>query len=111
MKRLVAIIVILAVLGFGPSRAFDWWNFNVNTPISSTSHNVTFHVDLGESPAQIGSDLYDLHLIPSRMVIATYTHPTDAAPKFQSGSLFLTTNLAMVKIASPLHPAGPDVKT
>ncbi|TMG62424.1 MAG: endolytic transglycosylase MltG [Chloroflexi bacterium] len=26
MKRLVAIIVILAVLGFGTSRAFDWWN-------------------------------------------------------------------------------------
>ena len=80
MRRLLAIVVILAVLGFGTSRAYDWWNFNVNTPISSASHNVTFHVDSGASPAQIGSDLYDLHLIRSTIAFDMYTRLTDAGP-------------------------------
>src|SRR6266566_4235659 len=111
MKRLVAIIVILAVLGFGTSRAFDWWNFNVNTPISSTSHNVTFHVDLGESPAQIGSDLYDLHLIRSTIAFDMYTRLTDAGPKFQAGSFVLNTNMSLVQIVSALQHGRPDEKT
>src|SRR2546428_1617758 len=111
MKRLVAIIVILAVLGFGTSRAFDWWNFNVNTPISSTSHNVTFHVDLGESPAQIGSDLYDLHLIRSTIAFDMYTRLTDAGPKFQAGSFVLNTNMSLSQIVSALQHGRPDEKT
>src|SRR3989475_4774021 len=111
MKRLVAIIVILAVLGFGTSRAFDWWNFNVNTPISSTSHNVTFHVDLGESPAQIGSDLYDLHLIRSTIAFDMYTRLTDAGPKFQAGSFVLNTNMSMTQIVNALQHGRPDEKT
>jgi len=111
MKRLIAIIVILAVLGFGTSRAFDWWNFNVNTPVSSTSHNVTFHVDPGESPAQIGSDLFDLHLIRSTIAFDMYTRLTDAGPKFQAGSFILNSNMSLVQIVSALQHGRPDEKT
>src|SRR2546428_11270369 len=111
MKRLVAIIVILAVLGFGTSRAFDWWNFNVNTPISSTSHNVTFHVDLGESPAQIGSDLFDLHLIRSTIAFDLYTRVTNTGPKFQAGSFVLNANMTLVQIVDSLQHGRPDEKT
>src|SRR6266576_33419 len=111
MKRLIAIIVILAVLGFGTSRAFDWWNFNVNTPVSSTSHNVTFHVDPGESPAQIGSDLFDLHLIRSTIAFDMYTRLTDAGPKFQAGSFILNTNMSLVQIVTALQHGRPDEKT
>src|SRR2546423_12454761 len=111
MKRLLTVIVILAVLGFGTSRAFDWWNFNVNTPIASTSHNVTFHVDPGESPAQIGSDLYGLHLIRSTIAFDMYTRLTDAGPKFQAGSFVLNTNMSLVQIVSALQHGRPDEKT
>src|SRR2546430_4909546 len=111
MKRLITVIVILAVLGFGTSRAFDWWNFNVNTPIASTSHNVTFHVDPGESPAQIGSDLYDLHLIRSTIAFDMYTRLTDAGPKFQAGSFILNSNMSLVQIVSALQHGRPDEKT
>ncbi len=108
MKRLLTVIVILAVLGFGTSRAFDWWNFNVNTPIASTGHNVTFHVDPGESPAQIGSDLYDLHLIRSTIAFDMYTRLTDAGPKFQAGSFVLNTNMSRVfRFASRRHWSTP----
>src|SRR6266705_6732538 len=110
MKRLLAVIVILAVLGFGTSRAFDWWNFNVNTPIASTSHNVTFHVDLGESPAQIGSDLYDLHLIRSTIAFDMYTRLTNSGPKFQAGSFVLNPNMSMVQIIDALQHGKTDQK-
>src|SRR5213082_2440402 len=111
MKRLVAIVAILAVLGFGTSRAYDWWNFNVNTPISSASHNVTFHIDPGESPAQIGSDLYDLHLIRSTIAFDMYTRLTDAGPKFQAGSFVLNANMSLSQIVTALQHGRPDEKT
>ena len=111
MRRLIGIIVILGVLGFGTSRAFDWWNFNVNSPISATSHNVTFHVDLGESPTQIGSDLYDLHLIRSTIAFDMYTRLTDAGPKFQAGSFVLNTNMSLSQIVAALQHGRPDEKT
>ena len=34
MKRLLVVLLGLAILGFGTSRGIDWWNFNVNTPVS-----------------------------------------------------------------------------
>ena len=111
MRRLLAIIVILVVLGFGTSRAYDWWNFNVNTPISSASHNVTFHVDSGESPSQIGSDLYDLRLIRSTIAFDMYTRLTDAGPKFQAGSFVLNTNMSLSQIVTALQHGRPDEKT
>src|SRR5256714_11415950 len=111
MKRLVAIIVVLAVLGFGSSRALDWWNFNVNPPIPSASHNVTFHIDPGESAAQIGSDLYDLHLIHSTIAFDMYTRLTDAGPKFQAGAFVLNTNMSLSQIVNALQHGRPDEKT
>jgi UPF0755 protein len=111
VKRLVALIVVLAILGFGTSRAIDWWNFNVNSPVSTASHSVTFHVDPGESPAQIGSDLYDLRLIKSTIAFDMYTRLTDAGPKFQAGSFVLNTNMSLSQIVSALQHGRPDEKT
>jgi UPF0755 protein len=111
MRRLIAIVVVLAILGFGTSRAFDWWNFNVNTPVSAASHNVSFHIDPGESPAQIGSDLFDLHLIRSTVAFDMYTRLTDAGPKFQAGSFVLNTNMSLSQIVSALQHGRPDEKT
>ena len=111
MKRLIAIVVVLALLGFGASRALDWWNYNVNTPISSTSHTVAFHIDQGETPAQIGSDLYDLRLIRSTVAFDLYTRLTDAAPKFQAGAFVLNTNMSLSQIVTALQHGRPDEKT
>ena len=111
MKRLIAIVVVLALLGFGASRALDWWNYNVNTPVSSTSHTVAFHIDTGETPAEIGSDLYDLRLIRSTVAFDLYTRLTDAAPKFQAGAFVLNTNMSLSQIVTALQHGRPDEKT
>lgn len=111
MKRLIALVVILALLGFGISRGVDWWNYNVNTPVSTTSHPVTFHIDPGETPAQIGSDLYDLHLIRSTVAFDLYTRLTDAAPKFQAGVFLLNTNMSLSQIVSALQHGRAEEKS
>jgi UPF0755 protein len=111
MRRLIAFIVIIALLGFGTSRALDWWNLNVNTPISSTSHTVAFHVDPGETPSDIGGNLYTLHLIRSTLAFDIYERVTNAGPKFQAGSFVLNTNMSMSDIVAALQHGRPDQKT
>jgi len=111
LKKLIAVVVVLALLGFATSRALDWWNFNVNTPVSTSSHSVTFHIDPGESASQIGSDLFDLHLIRSRIAFDMYTRLTDAGPKFQAGSFVLNANMSLSQIVTALQHGRPDEKT
>ncbi|TMF18250.1 MAG: hypothetical protein E6I35_06875, partial [Chloroflexi bacterium] len=111
MRRLIAVVVVLALLGFLVSRGIDWWNFNVNTPISSSGQNVSFHIDPGETPTQIGTDLYDLHLIRSTIAWDVYTRATNAGPKFQAGSFVLNSNMSLSQIVSALQHGRPDEKT
>ena len=111
MKRLIAVVVILGLLGFGTSRAIDWWNYNVNTPVSNTSHAVPFHVDPGETPSQIGSDLYDQKLIRSTLAWDIYERATNAGPKLQAGSFVLNTNMSMSQIVAALQHGTADQKT
>ncbi len=111
MKRLIAILVIIGLLGFGTSRAIDWWNFNVNTSVSSADKPVPFHIDPGETPSQIGTDLYDLKLIRSTIAFDLYTRMTNAGPKFQAGSFVLNTNMSMSQIVSVLQHGRADEKT
>lgn len=110
MKRLIAVLVVIGLLGFGTSRAIDWWNYNVDTPVSSTDKPVPFHVDPGETPSQIGTDLYDLKLIRSTIAFDLYTRMTNAGPKFQAGSFVLHTNMSLSQIVSALQHGHPDEK-
>jgi UPF0755 protein len=110
VRRLITAIVILGLLAFGTSRAIDWWSLNVDTPMSSTSHTVPFHIDQGETSTQIGSDLYDLHLIRSTIAFDVYTRVTNAGPKFQYGSFVLNLNMSMAQIITTLQHGRPDEK-
>src|SRR5215831_5077892 len=111
MRKLIAAVVVIALLGFGTTRAIDWWNFNVNTPVSSNSHSVTFHIDPGETSSEIGSNLFDLGLIRSTIAFDLYTRVTDAGPKFQAGAFLLNTNMSLSQIVSALQHGRPDEKT
>jgi len=110
MKRLLIVLLGLAILGFGTSRGIDWWNFNVNTPVSSSSKSVPFHVDPGETPTQIGQDLYTLGLIRSTIAFDMYTRLTNSGPKFQAGSFVLNPNMSMVQIIDALQHGKTDQK-
>jgi len=109
-RRFITALVIIGLLGFGTSKAIDWWNFNVNTPVSTANQSVPFHVDPGETPTQIGTDLYDLHLIRSTIAFDLYTRITDAGPKFQAGSFTLNMNMTLVQIVSALQHGNVELK-
>jgi UPF0755 protein len=108
VKRLIALLVVLAVLGVGTSRAIDWWNYNVNTPVSSKSEPVSFRVDPGELPPDISQDLFNQRLIRDRTVFELYARITGAASKFQAGTFPLNRNMTLAKIADALEHGLPD---
>jgi len=110
MRRLAVVLVIIAILGFGTSRGLDWWSFNVNTPISSTGKAVPFHVDPGETPSQIGQDLYNLGLIRSTIAFDLYTRLTNAALKLEAGVFVLNTNMTLAQIVNALQHGKADQK-
>ena len=103
MKRLAVILVVIAILGFGTSRGLDWWSLNVYTAISSTSHTVVFHVDPGETPTQIGQDLFNLGLIRNTIAFDLYTRVTNAGPKLEAGVFMLDENMSLAQIVSALQ--------
>ena len=110
MRRIITVVVILGLLGFGAARGYDWWNYNVNTAVSTTSHSVPFHIDPGESPAQIGTDLHDLGLIRDTIAWDLYERVTGAGPKFQAGDFVLNTDMPMSQIVVELQHGHPNQK-
>jgi UPF0755 protein len=103
MKRLVSALVLIAVLGFGTSRGYDWWNYNVNTPVSSASEPVVFHIDPGELPSQVGDDLLTQRLIRDRNAFDLYLRFTGAGGNFEAGAFQLDRNMTMVQIVDALQ--------
>jgi UPF0755 protein len=103
VKRLAAVLLLIAVVGFGTSRGYDWWNFNVNTPISSTSQPVVFQIDSGELPSQVSQDLYDQNLIRDRNAFELYLRFTGAGSSFEAGTFLLDRNMTVVQIVDALQ--------
>lgn len=110
MRRLIAVLILLGLLGFGTSRGVDWWNFNVNTPTTSTGHRVSFRIDIGEAPTQVGQDLYSIGLIRSTLAFDLYARVTGAGPKLQAGSFVLNSNMSLAQIVDNLEHAKSDQK-
>jgi UPF0755 protein len=103
MKRLVAAVVVIAVLGFGTSRGYDWWNYNVNTPMSTSNEPVVFTIDSGEVPSQVGDDLYAQGLIRDRTAFDLYLRFTGAGANFEAGTFQLNRNMSMARIVDALQ--------
>ncbi len=108
MRKLVSALVVIALLGLGTSRALDWWNFNLNTPVSQSSQQVVFHIDQGELANQISEDLYTQRLIRDRNAFDLYVRLTNAGPKFEAGTFLLNRNMSMVQIINALEHGRPD---
>ena len=108
MRRLIAIVVVLALVGFGASRAYDWWNYNLTTPVSNVSQPVVFHVQIGEVPSDIANDLSSKGLLRSKDVFEWYVRLTGIGPQLQAGSFVLNRNMSMVQIAKALQSGHTD---
>jgi peptidoglycan lytic transglycosylase G len=103
VKRLVTALVVVAALGFGTSRGYDWWNYNVNTPISTTSQPVVFRIDPGELPSQVSDDLHAQNLIRDRNAFDLYLRLTGAGSSFEAGSFLLNRDMTMAQIVDALQ--------
>ncbi|MEA2628588.1 MAG: hypothetical protein QOJ10_1048 [Chloroflexota bacterium] len=103
MKRLAAVLVIIAALGVGTSRGLDWWNYNVNTAVSTTSDPVVFRIDPGELPSQVSDDLLAQRLIRDKTAFDLYLRVTGAGSNFEAGSFALNRNMTMVQIVDALQ--------
>jgi UPF0755 protein len=108
VRKLAGVLVLLAALGIGTSRVYDWWNYNVYTPVSAASQRVVFHIDAGEPPTQVSDDLLNQRLIRDRTVFDLYLRFTGAAAKFEAGSFILNRNMNMAQITDALQHAAPD---
>ena len=103
MKRLAAVVVVIALLGFGTSRGYDWWNTSVYTPVSSTSQPVVFQITSGEVPGDVRDDLYAQQLIKDRNAFDLFLRFTGAASNFEAGSFQLNRNMTMAQIVDALQ--------
>jgi len=108
VRKLVSVLVVIALIGFGTSRALDWWNYNLNTPVSQSSQQVVFHIDQGELANQISEDLYTQRLIRDRNAFDLYVRLTNAGPKFEAGTFLLNRNMNLVQIIDALEHGRPD---
>jgi UPF0755 protein len=108
VKKLIALVVILALVGVGASKGYDWWNYNLNTPVSSTRQAVIVHVQPGELPAQVGDDLQAKNLIRSKDVFEWYVRLTGIGSRIQAGAFVLSPTMSMVQIANALQNGKTD---
>jgi UPF0755 protein len=105
MKRLLVLVFLLAGCGFAGDRGYDWYSYQINAPMSSTSQKVPFHIDQGESSDQIASDLAAKGLIRSPEVFLVYLRYQDKGAQLEAGDFVLDKTMNMLQIISALGNA------
>ena len=110
MKKLLVLLVLVAGCGYGASRGVDYYNYEINTPVSNHSEPVPFTVRLGEGADQVGSDLQDKHLIRSQDFFDLYTKMTGTRADIQAGDFVLNRNMTMPQIVEQLRHGKVDQK-
>jgi UPF0755 protein len=111
LRRLIAAVLVLAVVGLGTSKAYEWWSFNLGTPVATSSQAVPFRIDIGELPSQVADDLVGKGLIRSKDVFEWYVRYTGAGARFQAGSFTLNRNMSMLQIVDALQHSSATQKT
>jgi len=110
MKKLITLLLVLVVAGVGASRAYDWWNYNLSTPVSPASQPVPFTISQGEVPSDVAQALTDKGLIRNKDVFDWYLRFSGAGSRFQAGSFVLNRNMNMLQIVDALQHSNPNQK-
>ncbi|HEX6548469.1 MAG TPA: endolytic transglycosylase MltG [Candidatus Dormibacteraeota bacterium] len=108
MKKLIVIVVLLAGIGYGATQAFNWYDYQVYTPVSSKSQPVPFTVAQGEGTVEIGDDLFSKGLIRNRDVWNIYLKISGRRGDIQAGDFVLNKNMNMADIAQALQHGTVD---
>jgi UPF0755 protein len=96
-------VLVVGLAGFAISRAFDWWSYEVNTPLSNSSRPVSVTVSQGDTPSQVADQLYTKHVIRNREAFVYYMRLTGGAGRLQAGDFSLSPNMSIATIASSLQ--------
>ncbi len=105
MKRLLVLVFLLVGCGFAGNRGYDWYSYQVQTPMSSTSQKVAFHIDEGESSDQIANDLANKGLIRTPEVFLVYLRYENKGARLEAGDFVLDRNMTMRQIIVTLGKA------
>ena len=105
MKKLAVLLILLAGCGFAGNRGYDWYSQQVDTPVSSRSEPVDFHVAQGESTEQIANDLVAKGLVRRAQVFLVYVRYGGGSSKIQAGDFVLDRNMSMRQIVATLGHA------
>lgn len=103
MKKLVALIVVLGLVAFGASQAYGWWDYQVNTPVSSKPDAVNFTVSQGETPSEVADDLQAKGLIHSADAFNLYLKVAGQRGSIQAGDFVLKRNMTVPQIVDALQ--------
>jgi UPF0755 protein len=99
---------MVALVGVALSRAFDWWNYEVYTPLSGSSREVSVTISQGETPSQVADQLYSKRVIRNRDAFVYYMRVSGAAGRIQAGDFTLSPNMSIAKIAAALQSGHPE---
>jgi UPF0755 protein len=98
---ILLLVAVLAVIG--GARAYDWWNWQVNTPVENRREAVAIKVATGEGVPEIGDKLLAKRLIRDRNVFELYVRYAGARDKLQAGEFVLNRSMNMREIVEALQ--------
>jgi UPF0755 protein len=106
MKRLLVLVFLLVGCGFAGNRSFDWYNYQVNVPVSAQSQPVNVHVDPGESTTAIADDLAAKGLIRQAEVLLVYLrYGAGKNQSIEAGDFALNRNMTMAQMVDTMGHA------
>jgi peptidoglycan lytic transglycosylase G len=105
LKKLVALVVVILVLGVAGNGVYGWYQGQINTAAGSGADPVKFSITPGESADQIAADLQAQGLIKNQTVFLLYVRVTGARAKFEAGDYELRKNMTMAQIVQVLEHA------
>ncbi len=103
MKKLVALLVVLGLVAYGASQAYGWWDYQVNTPVSTRSQKVDFKVTQGEGPSEVADDLQRKGLIHSADAFNWYLKISGRRGAIQAGDFVLDKKMTVPEIVDALE--------
>jgi UPF0755 protein len=105
MKKLAVLVVLLGLVGYGGSRAYDYYNVQVNVPVDARDETVVIKVSPGEDFDTLADELVAKHLIRSRDTFVLYARYTGARSRLQAGVVPLNRRMNMAEILDALTTA------
>lgn len=107
-KVLVFFLVVVVGGGVAAQRGYDWYQWQITTPTSTSSSPVVFHVDSSETAEQIGQGLAADGLIRDPEVFRLYLKMSGQGSALEAGDFILNHDMSMEAIVGALEVSHPE---